>query len=339
MSGAGAVPETWERRGDDVWSTLLHTGWRRLFVGALVRLRAADGFSHARALAFATALVAVQGVVALVGLAGALDREGVREAVQRVVQATAPGAVGSAMTAAIDRAHGAGEPGSFVALALGLAGALVAATTAMGQLQRSLNRLYGVERDRPTARKYAVAFLLAASAGASITVAFGSIAFGAAVGDALSDHALTPVWGVVRVPFALVLTATAVAALLRWCPSRRQPGWSWLTPGAAVSVALWTASTVVLNLVFRSVPSLGDAYGPLAVIVALLFWSFSSSVALLYGAAVAAQLEAMRAVDVLGSRLESMGDGVPAVEVRRGTPGRSRRLTRPDERRRETLAG
>ena len=295
MSSAGAVPETWARAGDDAWATLARTGRRRLFLDAFVRLRAADGFSHARALAFTTALVAVQGVVALVGLASALGRGGVRDAVRRVVEVTAPGAVGSAMTAAIDRAHGGSESGGFVALALGLAGAVVAATMAVAQLQRSLNRLYGVERDRPTSRKYGLAFLLAVSAGSSIAVAFGCVAFGDAVGDSLADNALTPVWGVARVPLALVLTVAAVASLFRWCPFRRQPGWSWLALGAVVSVGLWTAATLALKLVYRAAPAFGDAYGPLAGMVALLVWSFSSSVALLYGAAVAAQLEAVRA--------------------------------------------
>src|SRR6266508_2779069 len=37
--------------------------------------------------------------------------------------------------------------------------------TAMGQVERGANRIYGVERDRPTLRKYAVGILLACSAG------------------------------------------------------------------------------------------------------------------------------------------------------------------------------
>lgn len=133
-----------------------------------------------------------------------------------------------------------------------------------------------------------------ARTGTAIAAAFGCVAFGDAVGDSLPDHALTPVWGVARVPLALVLTAAAVASLFRWCPARRQPGWS-LALGAAVAVGLWTAATVALNLAYRAVPALGDAYGPLAGVVALLVWSFSSSVALLHGGAVAAHLEALRA--------------------------------------------
>ena len=39
------------------------------------------------------------------------------------------------------------------------------ATTAMGQIERGLNRLYGVEQDRPFLHKYGLALLLAVSSG------------------------------------------------------------------------------------------------------------------------------------------------------------------------------
>ena len=44
-------------------------------------------------------------------------------------------------------------------LTLGLVGVLVTSTTAMGQMERGLNRIYGIEKDRPTAQKYARAFV------------------------------------------------------------------------------------------------------------------------------------------------------------------------------------
>ena len=44
----------------------------RLLHDAFERLRASDGFSHARSMAFLTALILVQAVIALVGLASAL---------------------------------------------------------------------------------------------------------------------------------------------------------------------------------------------------------------------------------------------------------------------------
>ena len=52
MSTASVVPETWELTGDDARRTLRDTGRLRLVKDAFMRLRFADGFSHARSLAF-----------------------------------------------------------------------------------------------------------------------------------------------------------------------------------------------------------------------------------------------------------------------------------------------
>ena len=83
--------------------------------------------------------------------------------------------------------------------------------------------------------------------------------------------------------------------LFRWCPRPHQPALSWLAFGASVSVVLWAVSTVALGAFFTASKSFGQTYGPLAGIVALLLWALFSSVALLFGGAVAAQLEAVRA--------------------------------------------
>jgi hypothetical protein len=69
VSTAAPVPETWELSGDDAKETLRTTGRRTLLVDAFQRMRVADGFSHARSLAFLVGLLLVQGTIALVGLA------------------------------------------------------------------------------------------------------------------------------------------------------------------------------------------------------------------------------------------------------------------------------
>ena len=53
--------------------------------------------------------------------------------------------------------------------------------------------------------------------------------------------------------------------------------------------------TAGLSVLFSLNASFGQVYGPLAGIVALLLWSLLSAVAVLFGGAVAAQLEAIRA--------------------------------------------
>ena len=51
----------------------------------------------------------------------------------------------------------------------------------------------------------------------------------------------------------------------------------------------------LLALFFNFSKTFGDTYGSLAGLVALQLWTFFSALAILYGVAVAAQLEAVRA--------------------------------------------
>jgi YihY family inner membrane protein len=295
MSTATPVPETWELTGDDARETLLHTGRRTLIRDAFARLRAADGFSHARSLAFMISLVLVQAIIALVGLAAALGESSLSDLIVRTIEAAAPGPAGDLLTSAVTQAQQAGASHQYTALLLGLAGALVTGTTLMGQIERALNRLYGIEQDRPTVQKYGRAFVLALTSGVLTIGAFTALALGRAVGEGLEDNLAADVWAIARWPLALALMLAAMALLFRWAPRRHQPAWSWLAFGAAVSVVLWTAVTVGLGVFFRASTSFGETYGPLAGIIALLLWGLLSSVAVLYGAAVAAQLEAVRA--------------------------------------------
>ena len=295
MSSATFVPETTELSGDDAWQALRQTGRRQLLKDAFLRLRFADGFSHSRSMAFLLALVFVQGIIALVGLASALDTNKLSHGIVSALESVAPGPSGRVLTQAVRQAREAGNQGEYLALTLGLVGTLISGTTAMGQLERGLNRIYGVEQDRPMVQKYGRAFLLAISVGALLSFAFLAIGFGPAIDSALESDLLKTLWTWLRWPVALALMTSGIALLFRWCPRRRQPSWSWLAFGAAVSVVLWFAVTLLLSIFFRVSTSFGETYGPLAGLVALLIWGLLSSMSILFGGAVAAQLEAVRA--------------------------------------------
>jgi YihY family inner membrane protein len=295
MSTAQRVPETFELTGDDARETLLRTGRRTLLRDAFLRLRYADGFSHARSLAFALGLVLVQGTIALVGLASAIGAGGGRHDIVRILHDTVPGPAGDLLATAVDQARQAGSSQQYLGLFVGLAGALITAATAMGQVERGMNRLYGVEQDRPTVEKYAHATVLAVTAGVLAVIAFLALAFGSGIQALTGSSLVGDVWAVVRWPIAIAATMLSVALLFQRAPRRRQPAWSWLAYGSTVAVALWLVVTALLGLFFSLSGQFGDTYGPLAGIVALQLWALLSSVALFYGAALAAQLEAVRA--------------------------------------------
>jgi YihY family inner membrane protein len=295
MSTARLIPETWELTGDDAWQTLRRTGRRRLLRDAFQRLRWSDGFSHSRSLAFLVALAAIQGIIALVGVASAFGGSAVSGVIVNAVEGAAPGPVAALLTQAATHAQGNGGSHHYLALILGTVGWLVTATVAMGQLERGLNRLYGMEQDRPFLHKYGQALLLAASTGVLLAGAFGLLAFGRTLSATAGNEAAARALNLGSWPVALILLGASIALLFRWCPRRHQPTWSWLAFGSGVSLVLWFAITWGLGTFFHHSRDFGETYGALAGMVALLVWALLSSMALFFGAAVAAQLEGVRA--------------------------------------------
>lgn len=295
MSAAQLVPETWELTGDDARKTLLETGRRRLVRDAFVRFRAADGFSHARSLAFVISLLLVQGVIVLVGLAAALGDTDVSATIVRSVNEAVPGPAGKALTDAVFHAYRTGASGQYLVITFVGIAAVVTATTLMGQVERALNRFYGIEQDRPTLEKYGRALGLALTAGLLAVASFAMFALGHSIGRGFGDSTTSQVWSFARWPLALALMTASIALLFRWSPRRRQPEWSWLAFGAAVSVVMWSVVTAGLGLFFQATTTFSVTYGPLAGMIAILLWALLSSITILFGAALAAQLEAVRA--------------------------------------------
>jgi YihY family inner membrane protein len=302
MTTARTVPVTTEMDGDeldaqDAWHLARRHGLRRVVVSSFVRFRYGDGFTNSRALALQTCLAVVPFLLAVTGLAADIDEDRWAQVVARTVNAVSPGSSGDdALVGAIaDGPEGSGE----LALVVGLVFALVSMTTAMGQVERGSNRIYGIRRDRPALAKYGRAALLTAVLAVPVGLGFLLLVAGGAFGDAMvaeygwSDgtHAT---WQVARWPVGLVLLVFTVAVLLDHAPRRRQPALSWLAMGAGIAVALSMLAAAGLSLYVNLSGSFGSTYGPLAGIVALLLWSLLSSLSLFYGVAVCAQLEALR---------------------------------------------
>ncbi|MFC4535956.1 YihY/virulence factor BrkB family protein [Sphaerisporangium dianthi] len=304
MGTATAVPQTRSMSGDelsadDAWATLRHYGRWHLVRDSFIRFRYGDGFSNSRALAFQICLAVIPGAIAVVGLSSVLHQERLGRVVQLTIHEFIPGSGAEVVkdALAVSRKH-AGDGGA-IALWFGLVTALVGLTTAMAQVERGANRIYGVERDSPFRRKYTKAVLMAVTAGSAMTLGFATMVGGKAIGRALaevyhwSDTALTA-WTLLRWPVGFLLALLSASVLFEAAPRRKQPGHSWLAAGGVVALALWLVFTWGLTFYIENNGSFGETYGPLTAVMALLLWSLLSSIALFLGLSFAAQLEACR---------------------------------------------
>ncbi|MDQ0585229.1 YihY/virulence factor BrkB family protein [Streptomyces rishiriensis] len=291
-----------ELSGDEAFTALRHYGGLRLLTDAFTRFRYADGFTNARALAFQVVLGLVPCTVALVGLATSVHTEGVGRIIELTLGRIVPGASAGIVEDAFDgtRRTADGDVWSTLALWLGLAFALLNLASAMAQIERGANRIYGIERDRSFPRKYGRALILALSAGLPLGLGFVVLVAGEAVGDAIAETAGWQGggphwWGLLDIPVGLALAWVASAVIFRWSPRRRQPGYTWLAFGSGVHLLLWIAATWTLALYVEKSGAFGALYGPLTAFIALLLWANLTAVALFLGIAFAAQLEAARA--------------------------------------------
>jgi YihY family inner membrane protein len=305
MSTATHVPETSrfsqdELSADDARATLTHTGTGRLVSDSFRRFRYGDGFTSTRALAFQFVLSLIPLLIAFVGLASLIQAEKLAQALRQTILSVTPGGRSDAFKQVLSRGLSEGGSGSRLALVVGLLAALVSLTTAMGQIERGSNRIYGIQRDHPSREKYTRAAVLVLTGGIPAMLGFVVIVGGGALVDSLQS---AYGWGsttgtllqVLRWPVGILLGVVAVTTMLRRAPRRRQPGFSWLAVGAAVALVLWLVFSAALSLYISSSSSFGAVYGSLTGMFALLLWSWLTSLALFFGVAFAAQLEAVRA--------------------------------------------
>ena len=217
--------------------------------------------------------------------------------VRDTVAAIAPGAAGEILTDALRQgASAARKESGETAVVGGAIAAAIAGTTAMAQVERGANRIYGTESDRPFLRKYLTAAMLAATAGTLALLSLVVLVGGSAIRDSVGwGDTLSDIWRVARWPLGIGLAVGSIALLFEHAPRRRQPEPSWLAFGAVAAAALWLVFMALFALYVEATGSFGATYGPIAGTIGVLLWTFLSAVALFAGLAVAAQLEAVRA--------------------------------------------
>ncbi|MFF8942187.1 YihY/virulence factor BrkB family protein [Streptomyces sp. NPDC014864] len=304
MGTATTVPETRDMSGeelsaDEAWAALRRYGGWHLLRDAFLRFRYADGFSHSRALALQTVLAVIPLAIAFVGLSGTLHTENIGRLAELTIHKIAEGPSAKVVDDALDRGRRSAGDGAQVALWLGAGFSLMNVTTAMCQIERGANRIYGNERDRPFHRKYLRGLVMSLSAGLPLGLGFivmiaGDDLASAAVSVYRLDGSAQAAWDILRWPFGLLLALISASTVFRRSPRRKQPGYTWLAFGAAVYLVLWMTLTWLLSLYLDLSGSFDTVYGPLSAFMSLLLWAYLTSIALFLGLSFAAQLEAAR---------------------------------------------
>lgn len=168
-------------------------------------------------------------------------------------------------------------------LTAGLLFALYKGSAATRATMAALNRIYGVTRERPTLKHYAISILLTIVTAACLVVALAVLQFGPLIAGHISSGGMTRTvlfiggWGT-----AVVAMFAVVTIFIRLAPATVRPiRHSWLT-GAAV-VAGWALFAIAFRWYAVKIASSRTMFGNMASAVIALAFLFTSVEILLIG--------------------------------------------------------
>ena len=178
------------------------------------------------------------------------------------------------------------------AAVVGVLVALWSARSAMSALMTATNIAYG-EREK---RSFVVQVVL------SIIFTIGAIAgfllmflLGVAIPVVLkllgTGHVVQIVAAILRIALMWFLAVLGLAVIYRYAPARDHPQWRWVTWGSAIAATLWLAASGLFAFYVQTFASYGKTYGALGGVIALIMWFYLSSIIIVVGAEMNAEME------------------------------------------------
>ena len=111
----------------------------------------------------------------------------------------------------------------------------------------------------------------------------------------------------VRWPALLVAVLLGLAMLYRYGPSRDAPRWRWVTPGGASAALLWLVASLLFSWYVAHFVSYNKTYGSLGAAIGFMTWIWISTMIVLAGAQLNAEMEHQTAIDSTTHAARPMG--------------------------------
>jgi membrane protein len=273
--------------------------WVDVLKRAFKSFLADDAMGLSAQVAFSSLLAFFPAVVFLVGL---LDLVGAYDTLKEFLAPVAPGDVLKTIdTLQQDTSKGT----SVVAFVVGAAGAIWAASGAMGAVIKAVNRAYDRVETRPFWKTRLIAIVLVVLMGLVLAGLLLLIVFGGPLGTAIADKAglggaFELLWGILRWPIAFVAILLFFGLVYYLAPNVDVRSWKWLTPGSLVGAVMWLALSGLFALYTSFSDSYSKTYGALASGIVLLLWLNYSAFALLFGAELNSELDKQAEIRAAG---------------------------------------
>jgi membrane protein len=124
-----------------------------------------------------------------------------------------------------------------------------------------------------------------------------------------------------RWPVMFVAVAFWIALIYRYGPSRDTPQWRWVTWGSACASFAWIVLSILFSWYAANFGSYNKTYGSLGAAIGFMTWIWLSTIVILLGAELDAEMEHQTARDTtegepkpLGARGAAVADTVGAAQ-------------------------
>ena len=180
-------------------------------------------------------------------------------------------------------------------LTLGMIGTIWSTSSGVTAIIDTLNQAYGIQESRPWWRVKLIALGLTVALAVFILVSFALVIFGPTLAErvAVWMH-LGPVfewtWKILQWPVIFALVALAMAMIYYFAPDAEQD-WIWITPGSVLATTLWLVTSLGFKFYVAHFGSYNATYGTIGGIIVLLTWFYVSSLVILVGAELNAEIE------------------------------------------------
>ena len=110
-----------------------------------------------------------------------------------------------------------------------------------------------------------------------------------------------------RWPLLAIFLLDGLAVIYRYGPQRRRPMWRWVTPGAVVAMIVGLVASIGFSIYVSLLGNYNKTYGALGAIIVVLLWLYLMAFAVLFGAALNAELEHQTTRDTTAGDERPMG--------------------------------
>ena len=195
----------------------------------------------------------------------------------------------------------ANQGGSTVALLIGLAAAIWAASGYIGAFMDASNNVWDAPEGRPIWKKIPIRLAITVVLLLLLTVTSLAIVFTGPVAQEIGDiiglgDTFVSAWGIAKWPILLLIVSFMISLLYWACPNVKQPGFPWVTPGGLLAVVLWIAASALFALYVANFSSYNKTYGSLGGVIVFLTWLWITNIIILLGAEFNSEMERSKAI-------------------------------------------